>query len=100
MEIPYLLTGSCYFWTPANSQGKRKFNSKRNVNKIKTFLLDLGFEVFKEDDYTIRCCKGGIVCRFYYQEEKNRCEKSFQVFVDGVKKDVRIIKKMIKGMED
>ena len=73
---------NCYFWSPRGNAASRRREEEQKSNYLE-FMLG---EDYYEIDQTTRCS-----CKNYYYK--------LDVQVNGVKKDVRALKKLIKYLD-
>ena len=70
---------NAYFWNPSNYSDERRRNEKR----------------FPGESYTIETELGELEVEQTYRESCRNCYYKFSVHLNGEKKDIRIIKKLL-----
>lgn len=85
IELPAILTANTYFWTPGSSASHRRSNEARRAAEVQRFL----------DTHADALHAAGITVEFSYSESCNNVYKSLAIYKNGVKKDIRALKKAL-----
>lgn len=85
IELPAILTANTYFWSPSGSASGRRSNESRHTAEVQRFL-DANAEALQA---------AGITVEFSYSESCHNVYKSLSVYKNGVKKDIRALKKAL-----
>lgn len=85
VEIPAILTANTYYWKPSSSASGRRSNEKRHADQVQRFL----------DTHAETLQAAGITVEFSYSESCHNVYKSLTIYKNGVKKDIRALKKAL-----
>ena len=83
--LPEILTANVYYWRPGSSARQRRANEERRHMEVQRFL----------DTYGDILDANGIEVIFRYHESCNHVYKRLEVYQNGVKKDIRALKKAL-----
>lgn len=89
IQLPEILTANTYFWRPGSSASQRRWNEKRRIAEVQAFL----------DRHAATLAAAGITVEFSYKESCNHVYKHVAIYQNGVKKDIRALKKAL-GLEE
>jgi uncharacterized FlaG/YvyC family protein len=85
VELPAILTANTFYWRPGRTARERRANEQRHYAEVEAFL-----EAHKEILQT-----AGIEVQFSYSESCNHVYKHIRVYQNGVRKDIRALKKAL-----
>lgn len=85
IELPAILTANTYYWRPGSSASHRRSNEKRHADAVQRFL----------DTHAEALNAAGISVEFSYSESCNNVYRHLAVYQNGVKKDIRALKKAL-----
>lgn len=85
IEIPSILTANTYFWRPGSSASARRSNEARRAAEVQQFL----------NRHAEALAAAGVTVEFSYGESCNNVYKSVAIYKDGVRKDIRALKKAL-----
>lgn len=85
IELPAILTANTYYWKPDSSANGRRRNEARRAAEVQRFL----------DTHAAALTAAGIEVEFSYSESCSHVYKHLAVYKDGVKKDIRALKKAL-----
>lgn len=85
IELPAILTANTYFWAPSGSASGRRSNEARRAQEVQSFL----------DRHAAALDAAGVTVEFSYSESCHNVYKSLAVYKNGVKKDIRALKKAL-----
>ncbi|MCX7699017.1 MAG: hypothetical protein N2114_06085 [Candidatus Goldbacteria bacterium] len=88
-----ILEKNCYFWSTSRIAKGRRENEKKRKNEAAEILEKLGFTTEIIGNKVI-ATRGDIKVIFYYKESCKHVYKKLQVYVNNVKKDIRVLKKL------
>ena len=85
IELPAILTANTYHWTPSGTASGRRSNEKRHAAEVQRFL----------DQHADAINAAGLSIEFSYSESCNNVYKHLEIYQNGVKKDIRALKKAL-----
>lgn len=92
ITMPDILTANTFYWRSGSGASQRRSSERKRMNEVKEFFLSLGFDEIQEGIYI----KDNIEIQFTYTESCTSVYKHLYIYVDGIKKDIRVIKKLLK----
>lgn len=102
IEIPKCLTTNYYFFHPASYSYKRRANEERIIGEAKDFFKEIGFNITQGEysgfNATSTFQEEEVKVKFDYRESCRNIYKTFKVYKGEEKKDIRLIKKMLKSL--
>lgn len=85
IELPSILVANTFYWRPGRTARERRANEQNRIAEVEEFLA-----AHKE-----KLDAAKIEVQFSYHESCNHVYKKVRIFQDGVRKDVRALKKAL-----
>ncbi len=102
IELPRFLAKNTFYWESGTTSARRSFNEKLVLQEAISFFEAIGFKL-KLVFIDVKSIKGErqfdnqkIEIVFSYYESAQNVYKTFKIYRDGKKTNIRIIKKMIE----
>lgn len=102
IKLPKCLTTNYYFFHPASYSYKRRDNEERIIGEAEDFFKKVGFNVTESEHSgftaTTTFMEENVKVIFDYRESCRNIYKTFKVFKNGKKSNVRTIKGIVDRM--
>jgi len=98
IEIPSELTENTYFSYPQRTANQRRAKEEKKLETIKWFFIELDLDVEMRDNSVVGTTIndfGDLYFEYTYSESCKNVYKKFEIYVDGSKKNITFLKKML-----
>lgn len=84
IKTPGIISANTYFWTPNRAASGRRYSEKKQYGIVENFLTECGLT--EKNDWFVN---DSVEVRFYYKESCSNVYKSFEVYRNGKKSNIR-----------